>query len=398
MCVLRPKASMTTMMAGYGPFPSGWQRYTGMRPSAVGSDSISVRMSMDSPVLETQQPQQVRSQIVELGASLLSAQQTLDALAQAGIDSLAHEGTDARLGLGADPLIRQTRGDRVGGHDGARGKVELVVEVEAVNVVVHSVKEVEARRGMDQPHHLPAHEEAPRPAGRAVELGHHGRGHLARVEEGPSRAAVGEARVGQVDPARVVQLPAGARPARQRASRHVGREPGRLTRQARDLDAGVDEELRARTGAGQLRQSSRETAHHPGAREIAEAIEGGGIDVAGECSRLRGAHLVARGGSADRAQLYLTELVAHANGVSEGVVVRVVDPAVHFFFNPPATTEKRRDDHERGKAGMKRRSRRLFATTDTEDSAMAIPARMGDKVIPHSGYSTPAATGTRSRL
>src|SRR5262252_7992575 len=369
-----------------------------MRPSAVGSDSISVRMSMDSPVLETQQLQQVRGQIIELGASLLSAQQTLDALAQARLDPLTHEGMDACLGLGADALIRQARGDRIGSHDGARGKVELVVDVEAVNVVVHGVEQVKARRGMDQPHHLPAHEEAPRPAGRAVELSHHRRGHLARVEEGPSLAAVGEARVGQIDPARVVQLPAGTRPARQRAGRHVGREPGRLARQARDLDPGVDEELRAGTYAGQLRQSSREAAHHPGAREIAEAIEGGSIDVAAECSRVRGAHLVARGGSADRAQLYLTELVADADGVGEGVVVCVVDPALHGSLVPAATIEKRRGDHERGKAGMKPRSRRLFTTTDTEDSAMAIPARMGDKVTPHSGYSTPAATGTRSRL
>src|SRR5262249_6078637 len=118
-----------------------------MRPSAVCSDSISVRMSMDSPVLETQQLQQVRSQIVELGASLLSAQQTLDAFAQARVDPLAHEVMDARLGLRADPLIRKTRGDRVGGHDGARGKVELALAVQALNVVVHGVEQVKASRG-----------------------------------------------------------------------------------------------------------------------------------------------------------------------------------------------------------------------------------------------------------
>ena len=46
----------------------------------------------------------------------------------------------------------------------------------------------------------------------------------------------------------------------------------------------------------------------------------------------------------------------------------------------------------------KRRRRRLFATTDTEERAMAMPASTGDSVMPHNGYSTPAATGIRSRL
>src|SRR4029077_15825074 len=119
---------------------------------------------------------------------------------------------------------------------------DLIVDVEAMNVVVHRVEEMETRTGTYQPHHLPAHEEPARGRGRAVELHGHRRAHLSRVEEGPTVCAIGEAGSGQIDPACVVELPAGTSPSRRQVRGGFAPELGRLPREARHPDAGVHEE------------------------------------------------------------------------------------------------------------------------------------------------------------
>lgn len=45
-----------------------------------------------------------------------------------------------------------------------------------------------------------------------------------------------------------------------------------------------------------------------------------------------------------------------------------------------------------------RLKRKALVTTDTELSAMAAPANMGDSSSPNTGYSTPAAIGMPSAL
>ena len=45
-----------------------------------------------------------------------------------------------------------------------------------------------------------------------------------------------------------------------------------------------------------------------------------------------------------------------------------------------------------------RRSRSALVTTETELSAMAAPAKIGESSRPKTGYSTPAAIGTPSAL
>jgi hypothetical protein len=39
-----------------------------------------------------------------------------------------------------------------------------------------------------------------------------------------------------------------------------------------------------------------------------------------------------------------------------------------------------------------------LVTTDTDENAIAAPARIGDSRIPATGYSSPAATGIRITL
>src|SRR5438034_1087484 len=99
------------------------------------------------------------------------------------------------------------------------------------------------------------------------------------------------------------------------------------------------------------------------------------------------AHLVARRRRAHRAELDAEGIVVHAHGVGERVLVGIVHPPFHHPLVAVASLEEGRADHEAGpeSAGENRRSRRLFATTDTEESAMASPARMGESVIPQSG-------------
>src|SRR6185295_12516595 len=95
--------------------------------------------------------------------------------------------------------------------DAARVEVDLVVDVEAVNVVVQGVKQVKAAPRPDQTRLPPPDEDLPSTRRRRVQLERRRNGHRAAVEERPAGGAVGEARVGQVFPARGVELPAPSR-------------------------------------------------------------------------------------------------------------------------------------------------------------------------------------------
>src|SRR5262249_41105276 len=48
--------------------------------------------------------------------------------------------------------------------------------------------------------------------------------------------------------------------------------------------------------------------------------------------------------------------------------------------------------------GRQRFKRRLLVTTDTDENAIAAPARIGESSTPASGYRTPAATGMSRML
>src|SRR6266571_2187054 len=93
------------------------------------------------------QLQEIRGQVEQLGAAGFPAKQGLHALAERRVRELADHGRDLPLGLRADALIWQPRGDRIRGHDGSGVEVYLVVEIEAVDVVVHGMKQVEPTSG-----------------------------------------------------------------------------------------------------------------------------------------------------------------------------------------------------------------------------------------------------------
>src|SRR5712691_7517512 len=214
MWALSPKASMTTITAGCGPPVAGRQMYAGMRPSAVGNESVSVLMSMASPGLHAQELQQIRRQIKKLRTARGAADQRLDSLAQARVHCLSSERRDLALGLRAYALVRKPRGDRVGGGDAAGVEVDLVVDVEAVNVVVHGMEAVEPRARAHEPQDSLADEHARGAGERTIELGDDGRGDLSFLEQGMARLAIREARVGQIDPASRVEVPARPRTTR----------------------------------------------------------------------------------------------------------------------------------------------------------------------------------------
>ena len=265
--------------------------------------------------------------------------------------------------------------------------LDLVVDVETVDIVVHGVEAVEPRARAHEPQHSLADEDARGAERRAVEVGHHGRSHLSRLEQRAPRLAVREARVGEVDPARGVEIPARARAARGHGRRCLARKLGDLASKPGNLDARVHEEARAGARAGQIGQPSREARHHPRAAELGEPGGRRPVHPVRERAGAGLAHLVARRRRAHRAELDAEGIVVHAHGVGERVLVGIVHPPFHHPLVAVASLEEGRADHEAGpeSAGENRRSRRLFATTDTEESAMASPARMGESVIPQSG-------------
>ena len=78
---------------------------------------------------------------------------------------------------------------------------------------------------------------------------------------------------------------------------------------------------------------------------------------------------------------------------------------VRHTTSAPARVELRREDPTRRRDtllrpghNLVRLSRSALVTTDTELSAMAAPAKIGESRSPKAGYSTPAATGMPSAL
>src|SRR5712691_8835623 len=134
-------------------------------------------------------------------------------------------------------------------------------------------------------------------------------------------------------------------------------------------------------------QASSEARHHPRAAEPGELRSPRRIRSVRERASAGLAHLVARRRRAHGAELDAEGLVVYLHGVGEGVVVGIVHPRFHHPLVAVASLKEGRGDHERGPSGpgVNRRSRRLFATTDTDESAMASPARIGESVTPQSG-------------
>src|SRR2546430_16938422 len=120
------------------------------------------------PALEGQELEQVRCQVVQLGAAPLASKLCLDALAQSPIYLLSDEGSQLALGLRADALVGQPRGDRVGGRHDSGLQIDLDVEVETVDIVVHRMEEVQARSRAHEPHNPLAPKDSSRARRRAV--------------------------------------------------------------------------------------------------------------------------------------------------------------------------------------------------------------------------------------
>jgi len=120
-----------------------------------------------------EQFQQVRGQVVELGTARHPAERGLDPPAERHIGRLANHCRNSLLRLVADALIRQSRGDGVGRHDPLGVEIDLVVQVEAVDVVVHAVEQMEAALGQDKTIPLPPDEDLLGSQRRGVELGIH---------------------------------------------------------------------------------------------------------------------------------------------------------------------------------------------------------------------------------
>src|SRR5438105_1252319 len=147
-----------------------------------------------------EQLEQIRREVEELRAAARAADVTAETLAQPGVDGLADERLDPPLRLGADARVRQTGRDRLRALDPAARGVDLVGEVEAVDVVVHRVEEMQAAVDALDAHDLAPDEHALLARPRTVEVGLHRRDDRARGEQRVARGAVREARVRQIDP------------------------------------------------------------------------------------------------------------------------------------------------------------------------------------------------------
>ncbi len=219
------------------------------------------------------------------------------------------------------------------------------MEVEAVDIVVHGVKAIEARPGAHEAEQPAAVEHLAGLGGRAVEI-ERGRGDdRPRLEERAPLRAVGEAGAGQVLPARRIEGPEVARVRSAQRLHARARDAAHLARQARHLDARVHEEPRARTRPGQVEETAGEAAHHAGPRK--EGKRGGerGVDGARPHDASRLPDLVARRRGADRGQLHRSVIILHPHRMGERVGRNRIGPALRVPLVAVATLEKRGADH-----------------------------------------------------
>src|SRR5262245_4851912 len=343
-----------------------------------------------------QELEQVGGQVVELGAPRLATEMGLDPLAQSTVGRLAEHRADPPLRLGADAHVRQSRGDVLGADEPIARQIDLVRDLEAVDVVVHRVEKPEPSIAALQSRDLSPFEDACLARPRTVDIGLDRRRDRPRAEEAAAGVSVGEARVRQVDPSGRVELPAFPGVAG-RALGPRARELGDLAREPRRLDERAQREAGAGARAGQLANPATQAADHLRAGQAADAGRNFRIERAGDRTAARRADQIARRWQRLDGELEGAVIVGEPHRVREGVLVSVVHPALHHALVAVATLEERRPDH-RELSSFQRLSLRLFVTTDTEENAIAAPARMGESSTPQSGYSAPAATGISTTL
>src|SRR4030095_1959578 len=174
-------------------------------------------------------------------------------------------------------------------------------------------------------------------------------------------------------------------------------ELGHLASEPRRLDEGAEGEPGAVARAGQLGHATTQAADHVRTGEPGDTGGDLRIERAGDGTAARRADQIAwRRQRLDR-ELEGAVVVGETHRVGERVFVGVVHPGFHHALVAVATLEQRRLDH-RACSSFQRLSLRLFVTTDTDENAIAAPARIGESSTPQSGYSTPAATGISTTL
>src|SRR5439155_385955 len=298
-----------------------------------------------------QKLEEVGRQVVELSAAGLAAEVVLDSPPDAVVGGLAHERRDLPLWLGADFHVGQPRGDVLGAHDRPGRQIDLVGDLEAVDVVVHRVEERETSVPALEARDLLALEDAPLARPRAVEVGLTRRRDGAQAEEAPPRVGVREAGVRQIDPPGHVELPALPRVAAGRALGALAGQLGRLAREPSDFDHRPQHEGGARARPGQLGHPAAQPADHRGARELLDARSERRIERAGD---LAGSTVILHTGS------------------------------TAIAWPPFASTSAARADSAPTSL-CHVLSLRLFVTTDTDENAIAAPARIGERRTPQIG-------------
>ena len=371
----------------------------------------------------------------------MPAEQALDALAESDVDRLPAQGLDARLGLGADPGIGQPRRDRsrrprwCPGRGRSRSARRSRARCRASSGRGGAAGPVSTSRAT-----FLRVKTAERPRRGAVERGHHRGGDRPRAEERTPGRAVGEAGVRQVHPPRRVERPArGARrPARaRRRPRPASWSPG-----GRGAPPRCPRRRTAPRPSRGPQSSARRLVKPPTIRAPASRGKSRG-DRRGRprpTARARSPPAPRIPARACRPRVDLDGPRPDRSSRTvwvKAVVVGVVDPALHHPLVAVAAGEERRADHRaryfagsasnftlqsdraevvglplvlrlRGRAlrvhvhvahrilghrhrsvphalGWNRPSRRLLATTDTDERAMASPARIGESWMPQIG-------------
>src|SRR5262249_35196037 len=205
---------------------------------------------------------------VELRTTGRPAERGLDPSSEQCVSGLANHRRNFVLRLVAEALVWQPGSDRVGRHDPLGVEIDLVVKIEAVNVVMHAVEQMKAAIGQDETGPLLPDEDLLRSLGWGVQLGIHRRGDDRCREQRLPRGAVGAAGIRQVDPTGRIQLPACPRIAWIESRDLVAGELGDLPREASYLHAGLDEAPWVGSGFAYISDSLGEAGDHPCPAEL----------------------------------------------------------------------------------------------------------------------------------
>ena len=141
-----------------------------------------------------------------------------------------------------------------------------------------------------------------------------------------------------------------------------------------------------REPAHRLASPPREATDHARAGEPGHGGERGRAGRGRAQAVPRLADLVRGRRRGDRGELHAEVLVFEPHRVREGVGVGVVHPALDHPLEAVAAAQEDGVDHLSSSGPSRvRLRRRLLVTTDTDDDAIAAPARIGESRIPQSG-------------